>query len=338
MARTEEVIAFFHANKIAAFKQGGIEYYFTGYNRFQLLFPIRLNSHIKSLRPDVVIIHGLTFPLQVQTLRWQLGPGVRIIAQHHAERPLTGIRKYIQRRVDSHIQNYLFCSTELGKQWIDQRLIADPKKICEIMEVSSTFHPLDKEKAQVVSGVNGKNVFLWIGGLHNRKDPLLTVRAFLKFHKVNPDVRLIMIYQSEELLNELKQLVIKNEASSFIDLRGRVDHDKLIFWFNSADFIISSSHYEGSGIAVCEAMSCGCIPILTDIPSFRMMTAKGRAGILYEAGDEQGLTSALQQALNSDREHFKKIVLEQFRRELSFDAISKKMLDVIKGHNKQPIE
>ncbi|HEX3386522.1 MAG TPA: glycosyltransferase, partial [Mucilaginibacter sp.] len=78
-----------------------------------------------------------------------------------------------------------------------------------------------------------------------------------------------------------------------ITLVGELPHDELQYWFNSADFTLSASHYEGSGTAVCEAMSCGCVPIVTDIPSFRMITDNGRCGLLYEPGNEHALLDAL---------------------------------------------
>ena len=73
-------------------------------------------------------------------------------------------------------------------------------------------------------------------------------------------------------------------------------------WYNSADFIISGSHYEGSGVAVTEAMSCGCIPVVTDIPSFRSMTGQGKCGLLFKPGNEQDLLAALLKTKEMDME------------------------------------
>ena len=139
-----------------------------------------------------------------------------------------------------------------------------------------------------------------------------------------------MIYQSNEMLVELRSLIMKSQASDFIHLGGKVDHPEISYWYSSADFIISTSHYEGSGIAVCEAMSCGCIPVLSNLPSFRMMTNNGNVGVLFESGDEQGLVNALQHVLHLNQEVEKQRVLEQFRSKLSFDAIAEEMLEVIR--------
>jgi glycosyltransferase involved in cell wall biosynthesis len=95
-----------------------------------------------------------------------------------------------------------------------------------------------------------------------------------------------------------------------------------LYWYNSVDFVMAGSHYEGSGTAVCEAMSCGCIPIITDIFSFRMMTDNGNIGMLYEPGNQAKLLAALQQTATLDISAEKEKVLAYFASTLSFEAIA----------------
>ena len=88
-----------------------------------------------------------------------------------------------------------------------------------------------------------------------------------------------MIYHTDELISDIKKLLPVKSGDQPVMLVGKIQHSELLYWFNSADFYLSASHYEGSGTALCEAMSCGCIPLVTDIPSFRMMS--GNSGLLY---------------------------------------------------------
>jgi len=101
----------------------------------------------------------------------------------------------------------------------------------------------------------------------------------------------------------------------------------LLYWFNSADYYLSASHYEGSGTALCEAMSCGCIPIVTDIPSFRTMI--GNCGLFYEPGNEEALFYALMQTRYLQTEVKKKEVLQRFQSELSFSTIAAKFEKIL---------
>ena len=101
------------------------------------------------------------------------------------------------------------------------------------------------------------------------------------------------------------------------------------FWFSSAEYIIATSYAEGSGTAVCEAMSCGCIPILSDIPSFRMMTRNGACGFLFEPGNPDGLFASMQESVHIDHSAFRDKVLEQFHSMLSFKAIAGQIAQIL---------
>jgi glycosyltransferase involved in cell wall biosynthesis len=310
------------------FLHSGVNYHFKHFSKTSLFFPFKLHRFIKRQKPDVVVIQGLHFPLQVIQLRLMLGGKVKIIAQNHAEQPFTGIKKHVQRIADRFIDAYLFASKPMGMDWVSRGNLASSKKIHEVMEVSSDFYPVKKAAAKLKTGVEGGPVFLWVGRLNENKDPLNVVKAFLSYSKTNPSARLYMIYHTGELLNHIKELLDNSAIKNTIILIGQVAHDDLLYWFNSADFIISGSHYEGSGTAVCEAMSCGCIPIVTDIFSFRMITDNGKCGILYEAGNEAALLSALIQSERLNIPEMQTRSLEYFKTNLSFEAIAQQIHEI----------
>jgi glycosyltransferase involved in cell wall biosynthesis len=321
LSKTDEVISIEQINYEGQFYKHGADYRFLRFKRNSLrFFPLKLHQYIKQLKPDVVFIQGLHFPLQIIQLRLLLGPGVKIIVQNHAEKPFSGLKKILQKLADRCIDAYLFASYIMGAEWVTNGNLANASKIHEVMEVSSVFYPIDRDLAREKTGISGDKAFLWVGRLNDNKDPLTVVKAFLAFAEVNPDARLYMIYHTDELLNDIKTL-----HTDTIKLIGKVPHHDLLYWFNSVDFIVSGSHYEGSGAAICEAMSCGCIPIVTDILSFRMITDNGNCGILYPAGNEQAMLSALNQTLQMDVEEKRKLVLAHFKNTLSFEAIAGKI-------------
>ena len=92
--------------------------------------------------------------------------------------------------------------------------------------------------------------------------------------------------------------------------------------YSSADFLLQASRREFSGCAVLEAMSCGTIPIVTDIPSFRAMTEGGRYGILFPPGDFAGLARRTLSVDRSRLQAYSAEVRAHFESCLSFSAMA----------------
>lgn len=330
LARDHTVISIDRINYRGELTHNGVSYHFIKQRNKKIWFPVRQHRLIKSLKPDVVFVNGLIFPWQTILLRRQLGRSVKIIGIHHAEKPFRGYKRGLQKLADRCFDAYCFASREFGQAWAAAGVIRNIEKVHEIMEVSSRFIPMPKEKALQVTGVNGAPVYLWVGRLNENKDPLTVVNAFLLFAAANADARLYMIYQTSELLSAIQErLSASGKAGSQVVLIGAVKHEDMAAWYSSADFIVAGSHYEGSGTAVCEAMSCGCIPILTDIFSFRMMTGRGKCGWLYESGNATALADLLQQSVQCSFPGEKEKTIRYFREVLSFDAIAAGMIRMI---------
>ncbi len=310
--------------------RNNVEYHFLNLSKLQVLLPFGLNNYVRQLQPDVVIVHGFHFPLKVLLLRWRLGSRIKIIIQHHAEKPLRHYKRILQKMVDRFVSAYFFTARDQASPWLAEGQIGDSNKIYEVMEVPSVFYLIDKSEACLRTKVSNSKSYLWVGRLDANKDPLTLIKAFIKFAVANSKVHLYVVFQSEELIEEVKTQMMTSKAETQITLVGKVEHSDLLYWYNSVDFIISTSHYEGSGIAVCEGMSCGAIPILTNIPSFRMMTGNGNCGLLFEVGDVDGLVLVLRKSLEMDVELERAKTLLQYNTSLSAEAIATKMIDVLR--------
>jgi glycosyltransferase involved in cell wall biosynthesis len=324
LSKNHEVIGIEKINYKGDYFQDGVQYCFLKQRKKVLLFPFRLHQFIKKLQPDIVFINGFIFPLQIIQLRLTQGKKTRIFILHRAEKPYKGIKRWLQKLADKCVRGYLFTSFESAAEWIKCGIIQEQNKVHEIIQGSSRFR-VTRPQLPIVDKLD----FLWVGRLDANKDPVTVIKAFIKFLQVQPSARLNLVYQDAPLLEELLSLIKTSEAAKkAIKFIGPIEHQQLEEWYNKSDFIISGSHYEGSGIAVCEAMSCGCIPIVTDIPSFRKMTG-GKCGFLYKPGDDATLLKLLCSAKDMDIGAERKKVLEQFRNELSFEAITKKIEKII---------
>jgi glycosyltransferase involved in cell wall biosynthesis len=109
---------------------------------------------------------------------------------------------------------------------------------------------------------------------------------------------------------------------------GEVAPSQMQAIFSSADFLLQASRREFSGCAILEAMACGAIPVVTDIPPFRLMTENGRYGILFPAGNSDALAAGV---LSLGREAISRqsqAVREKFLLDLSFPALAKKIEEI----------
>lgn len=305
------------------------EYFFKGINRF-FYIPLSMYRYIKKEKPDVLFVHGFIFPVQLFFLKFFIPSKSKIIIQHHAEKPfVNAIKRFIQKIAYSKADAYLFSSPDLALSYLDLEIIPDKNKIHEVMEGSTLFLPKDKNMARKTLGINEETVFLWVGRLNENKDPLLVLEAFRKYKTSTTAFKLYMIYGTSEMETEVKKFIQENDLSSQIQLVGRISHTGLEDWYNAADYFVAASHYEGSGIALCEAMSCGCIPIVSKIPSFISMTDHGDCGYLFDPGNDEQLLKILLGLDPSERSGLKEKVIAKFNKDLSFKAIGLRIYDII---------
>jgi glycosyltransferase involved in cell wall biosynthesis len=332
LAQENEVHSIQQINFTGIYQQEGVQYHFKKYPKNLLrFFPLALHRYIKKLNPEIIVIQGLHWPFQILQLRMIVGPNVKIILQHRADKPFLGYKKSLQQLADRYVDAYLFGSKNLAKNWLNAGNIKSVKKILEIPGLSSIFYPLPKESALANSNASGNPIFFWAGRLNSNKDPLTVLKAFLKFTVLNSSAMLYMSYQTEELLGEISALLNQHPNGKRVQLIGNIPHHELLYWLNSADYLLSASHYEGGGTVLCEALSVGCIPIVTDIPSFRMLTNNGENGFLYEPGDVDGLLKLLIITETLNINEYRQAAITYFNSNLSFEAIARNMKKMVEN-------
>ncbi len=284
---------------------------------------LRLANTIRALDPDIVHVFGLTMDLQLALIRKRLPRNTRIVVHYHGGAPASGpLRGRIQRRAVRGIDAALFTSPDQAGPWIQAGLLA-PHQVRQLIETSSPFSGLDRDEARQRTGMSGNPVYLSAGRLHPIKDPLTMLRGFAHIARRQPEARLYLYYLTDELLQEARAL-----AHSFphirhrVEFRGRARLDEMEAIYSSADILLQASIREWSGLAVLEALSCGCIPVVSNIPSFVAMIGEdGRHGRLFEPGDPLALADA---ALGiEDPSAMSRAARRYFNDELSFAAMAR---------------
>ena len=311
---------------VGTYEAAGVQYHFPALYKKKSFLPLRFNAFIKEREPDIVIVPGFHFPLQVMLLRAIVGKKVKIILEHQADRPRRGIRKMLQKAADSLVDAYHFTSMGNAQEWLDAGIIGNKNKCFEIHSTSSYFTRKTKEAARHQLHLGGGTHFLWVGRLDENKDPLTVLNGFEQYLLVKPGAMLHMIFQVEQLLLLVKKRIAESiPLQEAVLLHGKIPHASLVEWYSAADFFISGSHSEGGSVALVEAMSCGCIPIVTTIPAAMKVICNGEFGLAYPAGDAQGLQAQLIHSGEISQEAFSAKVVSHFAETLSPEAIAKQL-------------
>lgn len=289
------------------------------------LRPDRLLALVRKLRPALIHLQGLGFPLQARWLASSF-PGVPILAQDHASRAPQGWRRMPSRWGFGRLAGVAFTARAQAAPFFAQGVFRSELPVFEIVEGSTRFTPGDQAVARSVSGVTGEPGLIWIGNLIDRKDPLTVLEAVSRAVGRLPRLALTMCYASAPLLPLVLDRIARDAGlAGRVRLVGPVEHRLVEQYLRAADFLMQGSHFEGSGYSVIEALACGTTPLVTDIPPFRKITDDGRVGGLSPIGDADAMTGTLLEWSGRDRGELRRRARAHFERELSFDAIGRQL-------------
>jgi glycosyltransferase involved in cell wall biosynthesis len=288
-----------------------------------------VNRAVVALSPDIVHVHGLNFVRQATSLK-RLLPGVKILAQDHAGGPPPGrLSRATLHLAMRQIDAVSFATPEQAAPWRDAGVLDARTRVIELPESSSVFRLLPQNAARQRTGLCGEPLCLWVGRLNANKDPLTVLRGFALAAERLPDARLAMVYSAEDLLSAVQRWLADHpQIAERVRLLGRMPHDCLEAFYNSADFFLLGSDYDGgSGYSVLEALSCGSVPVITDIPSFRAVTAGGEYGGLWPVGDAGALAAMLLDRYGRLTPTTRERTRAYFDERLSFPAVGRQAMD-----------
>ena len=282
---------------------------------------IRLMQH---LNPDVVHLFGIALESPLRAIgEWTASAGKIMTNSFHGGAPRRNpLARYKQRRNRRAVHAAFFSADNFARQW--RALLPADALIRLAPELSSPFDGKPSPEAREQLGIDGGPVFAWCGRLHPLKDPLTMLRGFKRIIAFAPQASLLMAYQTTELLDEIQEfLADRAELARKVRLLGRLEHKDVEALFSASDFYLAASHREYGGNALVEAMSCGCVPVVTDIPSFRELTRRVPGASLYTAGNPAALAETVRLALDTDIDKASRAVKQAFNRHLSYAALAK---------------
>lgn len=327
-AQHAQVTLLKHLDHEGTLQQGELEYsFFKSKNSF-FHVPVKTHRFIKQCSPDIVLVQGFIFPWQVMALRRILGKKPKILLQHHGEVPFRK-KRIFQWLMSSKVNGWLFSSRENAKEWIRAGIINERQPCFAIPPASTRFAKKDKVDSRRKLGMDEEPGFLWVGRLNENKDPFTLLVAFDKFIEMGGQGKLYLIYGEAEMEKAVRQILSSRERlAERVVLVGKVLYEQMETWYNASDYLLSTSRREGGSYAIMEAMACGCVPIVSEIPASMELTGQGKAGLHFPAGDSQKLAEVLKSLSKEKHVGLSQNAMEYFEKEMSPSAISSKMLAI----------
>ena len=282
-----------------------------------------LSTLLSSLTPDVFHVHGLNFAREVAGLR-QLAPRTPILLQDHADRPPRFWRRGRFKLGLQQADGISFCAREQAEVFARAGLLGRDTRLFEIPESTSRFTPGSREAARAAMGVSGDPALLWVGHLDTNKDPQTVLAGVSLAARELPGLTLTCCYGNAPLLDAVRaQIAADPQLRERVRLLGRVAHEHVQELMRAADLLVLGSHREGCNFSVLEALATGLLPVVTDIPSMRVLTAQGRAGALWQRGDPASLAAALLRAAHRDPDERRQAARVHFESQLSAAALGR---------------
>jgi glycosyltransferase involved in cell wall biosynthesis len=98
----------------------------------------------------------------------------------------------------------------------------------------------------------------------------------------------------DDSIEYLKQIASKN-----VTFRTNVDDSELVETYRQARVVVQASYHEGFGCALAEAMTFGCVPVVTRRGALPEVV--GDTGYYVEYGRLEDLASAIALAMNDEK-------------------------------------
>jgi len=289
-----------------------------------------LARRVAETRADIAHVNGLIFPARTWLLRGALAADAALVVQNHSDGGAVGRAPALRLagRLNRGVADaFLFAAHEHAAAWREAGFIAPSQPIYQVMEASTLFRPVARDEARRLTGVGGAPALLWVGRLNANKDPLTVLDGFERAIERLASATLTMIYSEADLLSEVQRRVNASAAlAARVRLVGAVPHADMPAWFSAADLFVVGSHHEGSGYALMEASACGAVPVVSDIPTCRLLA--GDAGALWPPGDAGAFARALAEISSRDLFEERAKLASHFDRELTWSAIGRRALEI----------
>jgi glycosyltransferase involved in cell wall biosynthesis len=197
------------------------------------------------------------------------------------------------------------CPSEHAKKDVIEALQVAPEKVHVVTEVQAPHF-------QVLERAKERQVFLVVGSIEPRKNPLVVLDALARFPRSHsPRV----VFAGPQVGIDLASEARSRGVEDSVRWAGTISDEELVRLYNEAIALIFPSLYEGFGLPILEAFACGTPVIASNAASIPEVA--GEAALMFDPHDPVALAEAIR-SVSSDERHAE-LAKRGFERLLQFD-------------------
>ncbi|WP_083703543.1 glycosyltransferase [Pseudoalteromonas sp. SK20] len=292
---------------------------------------INLVKMIKKEKADVIHSHMFHANILLRLTRLFVYSEL-IVCTAHSNNEGGTFRMLLYRMTDFLCDHFTNVSQSAVKDF--EKAAASPKgKMIAVYNGINTEHFQFNEISRVAIrhrySLENKKVFIAIGRLHEVKDYPNLLDAFCEVVKENSNSHLLIVGDGE-LRGYLEEYILHKGLERYVTLLGvRTDIPDLL---SAADVFVLSSYWEGFGLVVAEAMSCGRVVIATN--SGGVSEVIGQEGILISPKNSGELALAMRKSIRLSEQQVNSIGSAARKRVLDKYSLDSAMSNWLKIYNK----
>lgn len=266
----------------------------------------------RNIMPPLDLFFGKGIYIFPNFIRWPLlrSPSVIVVhdlsmfvcPQYLHPKNLAFMTKHLPASVKK--SDMIVAVSHASKQTLCEHFDIDPNKVIvsHLAAEPSLYYPRKKDEISEVKAKYGifGDYMLFVSTLEPRKN----VEGLIKAYRALPDrlrkeTSLVLVggrgWQDEGIREAIRQARL---AGDKIILPGYVETADLPVFYSGAKAFVFPSHYEGFGLGVLEAMSCGA-PVITANNS-SLVEAGGEAALYIDADNTRQITDAMKRILTDE--------------------------------------
>ena len=218
----------------------------------------------------------------------------------------------LAKRVNYIIQNadHILAVSEFNKREI--------LNLCERRHVAVVYNGIDC--AQFNPGEEKEKLVITVCQISRNNITLKGLDTFLNVAKLLPHLRFAII--GRVLDGSIEDL--KRDAPPNVEFILSPSQDEILRWYRRARVYCQLSYRESFGVALAEAMSCECVPVVTDRGALPEVV--GDAGFVVPYSDTEATATAIVKALQSDGGRVARVRVEK---EFSLEGRKQKIQSII---------